>query len=105
MPHRYEGPIIDVHHHLWDISLGRHPWLTSSDHAIKALGDITYLKRNYLIDDYLADIGTQKVAASVYVEAAWDRERPPVEEIDWVESLKKPSDIAERTIGFAPLKS
>jgi predicted TIM-barrel fold metal-dependent hydrolase len=102
---RYEGPIIDVHHHLWDISLGRHPWLTSPDHAIKALGDITYLKRNYLIDDYLADIGKQKVVASVYVEAAWDRARPPFEEIDWVEGLKKPGDIAGRTIGFAPLKS
>ena len=105
MPHRYQGPIIDAHHHLWDIALGRHPWLTSADHAIKALGDIAYLKKSYLIDDFLADIGTQKVVGSVYVEAAWDRSRPPSEEVAWVEGLKKPAQIAGRCIGFALLKS
>ena len=105
MARRYEGPIIDAHHHLWDMSLGRHPWLTSEEHALKALGDITYLKRDYLIDDFLADIGAQRVAASVYVEAAWDRSRPPEEEIAWLESLKRPGKLAGRSIGFAPLRS
>jgi predicted TIM-barrel fold metal-dependent hydrolase len=105
MSSRYEGPIIDAHHHLWDMSLGRHPWLTSEEGAIKALGDIGYLKRDYLIDDYLADIGAQEVVGSVYVEAAWDRTRPPIEEIAWLECLPKPGKIASRCIGFAPLKS
>jgi predicted TIM-barrel fold metal-dependent hydrolase len=105
MPDRYDGPIIDAHHHLWDISLDRHPWLTSADNAIKALGDITYLKRNYLIDDFLADVGLQKVVASVYVEAAWDRARPPTEEVAWLEALMKPGRIAGRCIGFATLSS
>ena len=105
MPSRYEGPIIDAHHHLWDISLGRHPWLTSDEHAIKALGDIAYLKRDYLVADYLADVGPGKIAGSVYVEAAWDRTRPPSEEIAWLEALNKPANIAARSVGFAPLRS
>jgi predicted TIM-barrel fold metal-dependent hydrolase len=105
MSSRYQGPIIDAHHHLWDISLGRHPWITSQDSAIKALGDIAYLRRNYLIEDYLADIGPQNLAGSVYVEAAWDRTRPPVEEVAWLESLAKPRNIAARCIAWAPLKS
>ena len=25
----YDGPIIDAHHHLWDLSLARHPWLAA----------------------------------------------------------------------------
>ena len=89
MSSRYQGPIIDAHHHLWDISLGRHPWLTSDDSAIKALGDISYLRQNYLVEDLVEDIGPQKVVGSVYVEAAWDRARPPVEEVAWLEGLSK----------------
>ena len=27
MTGRYDGPVIDPHHHLWDLSLRRHPWL------------------------------------------------------------------------------
>ena len=49
MNSRYQGPIIDAHHHLWDLSLGRHPWLTSDDGAIKALGDISYLRRKKIL--------------------------------------------------------
>ncbi|SEE58991.1 Predicted metal-dependent hydrolase, TIM-barrel fold [Rhizobiales bacterium GAS188] len=105
MPSRYQGPIIDAHHHLWDISLGKHPWITSQDNAIKALGDIAYLRRNYLVEDYLADIGPQKVEGSVYVEAAWDRARPPVEEVAWLEGLERPGKIAARCVAWAPLKS
>src|ERR1700751_2965675 len=105
MSSRYQGPIIDAHHHLWDLSLGRHPWLTSDDSAIKALGDISYLRRNYLVKDLLADIGAQKVVGSVYVEAAWDRARPPVEEVAWLEGLTRPGRSASRCIAFSPLKS
>lgn len=104
MSRRYQGPIIDAHHHLWDIGLGRHPWITSDEGAIKALGDIAYLRRNYLVADYLADIGPQNVVGSVYVEAAWDRARPPAEEVAWLESLDRPRAIAARCIAWAPLR-
>lgn len=102
---RYAGPIIDAHHHLWDLALGRHPWLTGGKGAIRALGDTGYMRRNYLVADYLADIGTQPVAGSVYVEAVWDRTRPPVEEVDWLEALPRPSGIAARSIAWAPLRA
>ena len=94
MGRRYEGPIIDAHHHLWDIGLGRHPWITSNDGAIKALGDIAFLRRNYLADDYIADVGPQNVVKSVYIEAVWDRTRPPVEEVEWLDRLPRPPGIA-----------
>jgi predicted TIM-barrel fold metal-dependent hydrolase len=100
----YEGPVIDAHHHLWDISLGRHPWITSQDNAIKSLGDVAFLKRDYLIADYLADIGPQNVVGSVYVEAAWDRSRDPLEEVTWVTSLERPRALASRLIAWAHLR-
>ena len=105
MSQRYDGPIIDAHHHLWDISLGRHPWITSDDGAIKALGDITYLRRDYLVPDFLADVGSQNVVGSVYIEAVWDRRRPPEEEVAWLESLDRPRAVAARCVAWAPLKS
>ena len=30
MTQRYGGPVIDPHHHLWDLSLQRHPWLAKA---------------------------------------------------------------------------
>ena len=105
MSARYDGPIVDAHHHLWDLSLGRHPWLTSDDSAVKALGDISFMRRTYLPSDYLADVGTQKVVGSVYIEALWDRTRPAEEEVLWVESLAKPPGIASRCIGWANLRA
>ena len=100
---RYEGPIIDAHHHLWDMSLGRHPWLLPGCGAIKALGDISFMRHDYLPADFLADIGPQNVVGSVFIEAVWDRTRPPTEEMDWVASLPKPQGIAARMIAWAPL--
>ena len=99
----YDGPIIDVHHHLWQLSLGRHPWLTSAENGIKALGDISALRRDYLVPDLMADIGTQPVVGSVAIEAVWDKTRPVEEEVDWLASLDRPLAIASRFVAAAPL--
>ena len=48
----YTGPIIDAHHHLWDLSLGRHRWLTEPDASLAALGDISFMRHTYLPADY-----------------------------------------------------
>ena len=32
----YAGPIIDAHHHLWDLQLGRHRWLVDAAVGIGA---------------------------------------------------------------------
>ena len=101
----YDGPIIDAHHHLWDLELGRHPWLTDEDQAIRALGDVALLRRDFLVADYLACVDGQPVVGSVYVEAAWDRARPPEEEIDWLEALPRPPGIAARSVAWAPLRA
>ncbi len=102
---RYDGPIIDAHHHLWDLSMGRHPWLMAGDPAMRSLGDLGFLRRNYLIADYLADIGPQHVVGSVCIEALWDPSRPVDEETGWIKSLDRPRAIAARVVARAPLAS
>ena len=99
----YRGPIIDAHCHLWDLGMDRHPWLRPTGGAIQALGDLTAIRRNYLVDDYRRDAANQNVVASVHVEAGWDRADDPLAEIKWLETLDKSSGVAVRYIGFADL--
>ena len=99
----YDGPIIDAHCHLWDLGMDRHPWLRPTGGALQAHGDLTAIRRNYLVDDYRRDATNQNVVASVHVEAGWDRADDPLAEIRWLETLDKPSGVAVRYIGFADL--
>ncbi len=99
----YGGPIIDAHCHLWDLGMDRHPWLRSTGGALQALGDLTVIRRNYLLNDYRHDATNQNVVASVHVEAGWDRADDPLAEIQWLETLDKSSGVAARYIGFADL--
>ncbi len=102
-PGLYDGPVIDAHHHLWDLSMQRHPWLVGADPAARALGDLAYLRRDYIIADLLADAAGQNIVGTVHVEALWDRARDPVEETAWLDSLSRPEGIAGRYVAYVPL--
>jgi predicted TIM-barrel fold metal-dependent hydrolase len=99
----YQGPIIDAHHHLWDLTLGRHRWLLDAGAAIGALGDVSYMRKTYLPADFIQDTAGKNVVGSVHIEAHWDRSRDPVEETEWLERIDKPRATAFRYIAFAPL--
>ncbi len=99
----YRGPIIDAHHHLWDLGMDRHPWLRPTGGSVEALGDLASIRRNYLVEDYRRDAKNQNIVATVHVEASWDKADDPLAEINWLETLDKSSGVAVRYIGFAPL--
>src|SRR5271166_6653441 len=82
---------------------GPHPWLRYTGGAIQALGDLTPIRRNYLVSDYRRDAANQHLVASVHVEAGWDRADDPLAEIRWLETLDKSSGVAARYVGFADL--
>jgi len=105
MAELYSGPIIDPHIHLWDLGMDRHHWLRPTGGAIQALGDLGPIRRNYLVDDYRRDAANQNVVASVHIDAAWDRADDPLAEIEWLQTLDKPSGVAARYIGFADLNA
>jgi predicted TIM-barrel fold metal-dependent hydrolase len=94
----YDGPIIDPHHHLWDLSMGKHPWLLPADNKVHALGGLDDLRRNYLVRDYLKDAAGHNVVATVHIEALWQF-GDALGETLWLESLHK----AERYVAAAPL--
>ena len=100
---RYDGPVIDSHHHLWDLSLQRHPWLERARATSERPGPAPLL-RSYGIEDYRADCARQNVVASVHVEAGWS-DAYPLEESRWLDSLDRSSGVARRYVARVPLDS
>ena len=94
---KYDGPIIDAHHHLWDLSLDRHPWLSASRGARGGLGDLAPLRRNYLPEDYRRDAARHNIVASVHVEAGW-ADDDCLGETRWLETLDKTDRVAARYV-------
>lgn len=102
MPAPYSGPIIDAHHHLWDISLGRHPWLSAAAGKRGGLGELGPLRRDYLPADYRRDARRHAVVGTVHVEAGWQA-GDCVGETRWLETLDKVGGVAARYVVHVPL--
>lgn len=79
-------PIIDAHHHFWNIERNYHPWLRDEPPIPFRYGDYSALKRTYLKADYDRDTESFEIAGSVYVEAEWDP-RDPLGETRWVHEI------------------
>lgn len=97
----YSGPIIDPHHHLWDLSLGKHPWLSPSDPTVQALPGLSSIAHDYLVADYCRDSAGQGVVATVHIEALWADD--PVGETRWLETLDKTRGVGVRYVAGAAL--
>jgi predicted TIM-barrel fold metal-dependent hydrolase len=78
--------IVDAHQHLWDLSLGRHPWLRDEPPRPFRYGDTRPIRRSYLPADYRVDASRYRVAGTVYVETEWDP-ADPLGETRWVGDL------------------
>ncbi|WP_431324436.1 amidohydrolase family protein [Rhizobium sp. YTU87027] len=104
MTHRYDGPVIDPHHHLWDLSLKRHPWLEKArgNREEMVSGSLAPILRDYGVEQYRADAARQNIVASVHVEAGWSDDHP-LEESRWLDGLDHGCGIAHRYVARVPL--
>ena len=98
----YDGPIVDAHHHLWDLSLRKHPWLATSRSDEMVFGDTAPLVRDYLPADFRADAANQNLAGSVHIEAGWDT-ADPVGETRWLDGLAERHGLPTVFVVQAPL--
>ncbi len=99
-------PIIDAHHHFWDLSLGRQPWLCREPPIPFRYGDYSAIRRNFLLDDYKRVATGHDIVASVTMEAEWD-EAHQVAETEWMATLhaanpRFPAAHVARTILHSP---
>ncbi len=77
--------IVDAHHHLWDLQENYYPWLTDQI-GPRLCGEYSAIRKNYLLEDFRADIGGLNVVKSVHIQAEIDR-RDPVVETRWLQRL------------------
>ena len=94
-------PIIDPHHHLWDLENHRYPWLQDGVKPI-VFGDYTALCKSYLLEDFLADARRQNVVKSVHLDVGYDP-TDPVGETRWLQALADRHGYPHGIVGYADL--
>jgi predicted TIM-barrel fold metal-dependent hydrolase len=90
-------PIVDGHHHIWrqaDL-----PWLQGPMQA-RIFGPYEPIRRDYPIEEYLADIAGSDVVKSVYVQTNWERERYE-EEAAWVAKTAQATGWPHAIVAYA----
>jgi len=77
--------IIDAHHHLTDLTRS-YPWLEGPTEPLRYHGYDRPLRRDYLLDDYLRDIGGLRLTGSVHIE---NGAAEPMAEVAWIDELSR----------------
>lgn len=80
---------IDAHHHLWCYKADQYPWMIEK---------MTALRRDFLLDDLLAEADKAGVGGSVVVQA-----RQSVKETKWLSDIAVNSEFIRGVVGWAPL--
>lgn len=94
-------PIIDPHHHLWDLKNNRYPWLQDGVKPI-VFGDYAAICKDYLLDDFLDDCRNQNVVKSVHLDVGWDPS-DPAGETRWLQELADRRGYPHGIVGYADL--
>lgn len=96
--HDVTTPIVDAHHHLWDLSAGRYP--TKQDQYDKNffLGDYRKICRDYMPADYVDALKGYRVVGSVHIQAmrALDEQ---VAETEWLETMHRQFGLPSVVVG------
>ena len=79
-------PIVDAHHHFWDLQRNYHPWLRDLPRIPFRYGDYEAICRDFLPEDYFALDAPHHVVKTVMMEGEWDP-RDPVGEAHWATTL------------------
>ena len=95
-------PIIDAHHHFWDLDANYHPWLHDPEPIPFRYGDYSMLRRNYLPADYRTDVAEYPVVGTVHMEAEFNPS-DPVAETEWLERLAAQEGLPNACVAQARL--
>jgi predicted TIM-barrel fold metal-dependent hydrolase len=94
-------PKVDPHHHLWDLSMGRHPWLVPPV-VPRMYGDHTPICKDYLVADFIRDSAPHNVVKSVHVQANWDP-ADALGETRWVQGIADAHGFPHAIVAYADL--
>ncbi len=79
-------PIIDAHHHFWDLSLKKNPWLNPNKQIPFRYGNYKSICKNFLLSDYLEVSKNHNIVKTIHMETEWDP-NDPVGETKWLHKL------------------
>ena len=102
-------PVVDPHHHLWNLDTRSYPWLQGEARESSLFGDFGALKQNYLIDDFLADIANKHVVKSVHVQVQHahdvedEEDIDPVDETEWLQGIADEHGYPHGIVAYADL--
>jgi predicted TIM-barrel fold metal-dependent hydrolase len=94
----FPRPIVDAHHHLWDLSAGHYPFLQDRYEKDFFLGDYRKICRDFMPRDYVDAVNGYKVIGSVHMQAgrAMDQQ---VAETEWLETMHRQFDLPSVAVG------
>lgn len=78
--------IVDSHHHFWDLSMKKHPWLCDRPLIKFRYGNYEKICKNFLVKDFKNVSKNFNVSKTIHMEAEWDTQNP-FGEIQWLQSL------------------
>ena len=96
----YDGPIIDAHHHLWEIR--NYPWIGETGKERLGGSDYSSIAHDYLVPDLLRDFAASNVVKSVHMEAHWGG-TDPVDETIAIQAMASAHGFPHANIGAARL--
>jgi predicted TIM-barrel fold metal-dependent hydrolase len=107
MPHGSASrvPIVDTHHHLWDLRRYPYDWLAAEGRAdiTALLGEYQAIRRNYGIEELLGDFAAVGIVKSVHVQA--DISEPdPVVETAWLQSIADVYGFPHGIVAYSDLR-
>lgn len=92
-------PLVDAHHHIWrqaDLA-----WLQGPPQP-RIFGEYAAIRRDYRIEEYMAEARAAGVVRSVYVQTNWPAGRE-AEEVAWVQSVADRHGFPHAIVGYADL--
>ncbi|TGU99813.1 hypothetical protein EN794_003610 [Mesorhizobium sp. M00.F.Ca.ET.151.01.1.1] len=74
MTSSHDIPIVDAHHHIWDLANHRYPWLDPDMPSI--VGDTTAIRQSYDPVAYRSDTSAFNVIATAHLDGGFDPSNP-----------------------------
>ena len=93
-------PIIDAHHHFWDLSLKKNPWLDKNNQIPFRYGDYSSICKNFLLSDYKKVSKNHNIVKTIHMESEWDP-TDPVGETIWLQKLYDISGFPNALVGHS----
>jgi predicted TIM-barrel fold metal-dependent hydrolase len=91
-------PIVDAHHHLWDLTAGRYPSKQGEYDNSFFLGDYHKICRDYRPVEYAADLAGFRIVGTVHIQAGRALDEQVAETV-WLEQMHARFGLPSVTIG------